>query len=177
MIPILRDGGESLRSSEEGTIPDKPVSPASRSAPGRSGAGEECLALVELVDVYPTVVELCGLPEPAGVEGRSLVPLLDDPEKEWAESALSQFPRARTGNRHSGHGAMMGYALRTERYRYVEWRDLELGGVEAVELYDHENDPREMRNVAKLGRNRETIDRLARVLSAGWKKSLPERAR
>ena len=71
----------------------------------------------------------------------------------------------------------MGYAVRTNRYRYVEWRDWKTEEIVARELYDHENDPREMRNVAKLERNRETIDRLARVLSAGWKKALPERDR
>ncbi|MEM7144067.1 MAG: sulfatase [Verrucomicrobiota bacterium] len=117
------------------------------SAPGQQDAGAICEALVELVDVYPTLVEWCDMPMPEGLEGRSLVPLLNDADMEWADSALSQFPRAREGNRHKGHGSVMGYSLRTDRYRYVEWRDLERGGVEAVELYDHKNDAAEMRNL------------------------------
>lgn len=105
-------------------------------------------ALVELVDVYPTLVELCELPVPQGLEGRSLRPLLADPGQPWASSALSQYPRDRTGNRHQGRGDFMGYTIRTKDHRYVEWRADETGEVVAVELYDHRTDPDEATNVA-----------------------------
>ncbi len=106
-------------------------------------------ALVELIDVYPTLVELCGLPEAVAAEGQSLARLLKDPGLPWAESAMSQYPRAREGNRHRRHGEFMGYTIRTRDHRYVEWREWESGEVVAVELYDHLKDPDETTNVAQ----------------------------
>lgn len=106
-------------------------------------------ALVELVDVYPTLLELGGLPVPKGLEGRSLAPLLKDPELAWAKSAMSQYPRAKKGNRHRGHGEFMGYTIRTTDHRYVEWRNWDTGEAVAVELYDHRKDPDESVNVAQ----------------------------
>ena len=115
--------------------------------PGREAGKTE--ALVELVDVYPTLVELCELPIGSQLEGQSLVPLLKDPDKPWAESAMSQYPRAKQGNRHSRHGDFMGYTIRTRDYRYVEWRNSDTGDAVAVEFYDHLKDPDETINVAQ----------------------------
>ena len=67
----------------------------------------------------------------------------------------------------------MGYAVRTERYRYVEWREWESKQVLARELYDHDSDPHEMRNVATQPMNSEIISELAKLLNAGWKSALP----
>ena len=106
-------------------------------------------ALVELVDVYPTLVELCELPVEEGLEGRSLAPLIEDPGLQWADSAMSQYPRAKAGTRHKRHGEVMGYTIRTRDHRYVEWREWESGKVVAVELYDHARDPDESTNVAQ----------------------------
>jgi arylsulfatase A-like enzyme len=127
-------------------------------APGRKAAGADCRALVEFVDVYPSLVELCGLPKPkdaAGLEGKSFVPLLDDPKRAWDKAAFSEYPK----------GGRQGIALRTDRYRYVEWRDKN-GELAARELYDHQTDPQENENVAGLPANEPVMEGLSAQLRA-----------
>lgn len=107
-------------------------------------------ALVEFVDIYPTLCELAGLPVPESVEGKSLVPLICGGSAPLHEAAISQMsPRpAKDG--------VMGWTLRTQRYRYIEWRRADLGAatprvtdrVESVEFYDYDSDPVERRNLA-----------------------------
>jgi arylsulfatase A-like enzyme len=109
------------------------------SLPGQKTAGQKSDALVEFVDVYPTLVELAGLKPAQGLEGTSLVPLINEPSKPWKSAAFSQFPRA---------GGIMGYSMRTNRYRYTEWQDKQ-GKVVARELYDHQTDPAETKNVVE----------------------------
>ena len=87
------------------------------SAPGQKITGQACDKLVEFVDIYPTLAELCKLPKPADVEGYSFAPLLDDPKQKWKAAAFSQYPRSSKET-----GRVMGYAVRSDRYRYVEWR-------------------------------------------------------
>lgn len=137
--------------------------PMTVSAPGMGAAGQTTSALTEFVDMYPTLCELCELPLPDHLEGTSMAPLLDDPEREWKSAAFSQYPR----------GDIMGYSMRTERYRYTEWQDLKSGKVEAVELYDHEKDPAENVNGAELPENADTVKRLAEMLKAGWREAVP----
>jgi iduronate 2-sulfatase len=144
------------------------------SVPGQATAGETTDALVEFVDVYPTLAEVCGLEAPEGVEGISLKPLLDKPDQPWKLAVFSQFPRARTGHRHRGHGDVMGYAVRTDRYRYVEWREWDSQQVVARELYDHTSDPLEARNVAALPKNTMVVNDIAQILANGWRQVLPE---
>ena len=67
----------------------------------------------------------------------------------------------------------MGYALRTDRHRYVEWRDRNSGEVIAQELYDHQTDPAENRNIAVLPENSELLPSLAAQLNTGWQKAKP----
>ena len=110
-------------------------------APGVSQSGGRAPGLVELLDLYPTLAELCGLPASAGVEGRSLVPLLRDPQAPGKTVAISQHPHPSYGK-----ATHMGYALRTTQHRYVEWRELSSGTVTDRELYDHVADPAETRN-------------------------------
>ena len=143
------------------------------SVPGQKGPGAEPRALVELVDLYPTLVEVCGLKEPEGMEGTSFAPLLENPDRPWKTAVFSQYPRARSGHRHRGHGDLMGYAVRTERYRYVEWRDWKTGMVEARELYDQHVDPHEMTNLAPAPGQAQVVERLGRVLARGWEKARP----
>ena len=85
---------------------------------------------MSLLDVYPTLVELCGLPEADRLEGQSLGPLIRNPNKKWDKPVLSTWYY---GN----------HAVRSERYRYIRYRD---GG---EELYDHRNDPGEFTNLAQ----------------------------
>jgi iduronate 2-sulfatase len=120
-------------------------SPLIISVPHQARVGTSSRSLVEFVDVYPTLVDVCGLNQPAHVEGVSLAPVLDDPTTRVKEYALSQFPRPWPVGEKPEY---MGYSLRSERYRYTEWRELESGAVGARELYDHDNDPLESVNLA-----------------------------
>ena len=142
------------------------------SAPGQSHGKTD--ALVELVDLFPTVCELAGLTPPTGLEGVSLLPLFSDPVRKWKTAVFSQYPRSLKGNRHSRHGDVMGYSLRTKRYRYVEWQNWKTKAVVARELYDRRSDPAEMRNVADEAQVRLVVDRLAKRLAKGWKSALPK---
>ena len=145
------------------------------SVPNQARPGAKADALVEFVDVYPTLADVCGLEAPVGVEGISLAPLLADPDRTWKRAVFSQYPRARRANRHRGHGDFMGYAVRTERYRYVEWREWETKRVVARELYDHERDPNEMHNTAKQPGQSHLIRELAGALEDGWRSAAPAR--
>lgn len=111
-------------------------------APAARANGRPNSALVEFVDVYPTLCDLAGLPTPANLAGRSLAPLLAGAATQVKEAAFSQFPRKHEGRDH------MGYAMRTDRHRYVEWLDATDGRVVARELYDHAVDPDEDDNLA-----------------------------
>lgn len=140
-------------------------SPLIISAPGQATAGEPTRALCEFVDIYPTLCELTGLPLPEHLEGTSLAPLMDEPTRPWKRAAFSQYPRS---------GGIMGYSMRTDRYRYTEWRaERGAGEVVATELYDHEVDPGENVNVAGLPENAGLVAELAAQLAAGWQAALP----
>ena len=144
------------------------------SVPGQTLPGRKTNALVEFVDVYPTLADLCGLPAPVGAEGISLKPLLAEPERVWKRAVFSQYPRARSGNRHRKHGDIMGYAVRTDRYRYVEWQEWKTKKIIARELYDHQHDVHEARNVAAMSEYKNDISRLSQLLRKGWREVLPE---
>jgi uncharacterized sulfatase len=124
-------------------------------APGAQANGRTCPRLVELLDLYPTLAELCGITPPSHLEGRSMRPLLDDPEQSWKPAAYTQVSRPK--------GA--GRSVRTERYRYTEWDDGKLG----VELYDHDHDPHEYHNLAADPRQAGTVERLKALLREGRK--------
>jgi iduronate 2-sulfatase len=147
-------------------------------APKQPGNGRVSRALVESVDVYPSLCELAGLPMPASLEGASVVPLLREPIREWKTAAFSQFPRpVRPGG---GKGAAqaddkMGYSMRTDRYRYVEWRYvLRAEEIAGRELYDHEIDAAENRNIADEPAHRELVAQLHEQLNAGWRAARPK---
>lgn len=106
------------------------------SAPGARGAGRSSRALVEFVDFYPTLADLCGLAPPSNLEGVSLAPLLDDPSASVKDAAFSQV---------QWEDRIFGRTVRTDRFRYIRWE----GDGGGEELYDHENDPREFTNLAQ----------------------------
>ncbi len=139
------------------------------SKPGQKTTGKQCDGLIEFVDIYPTLAEVCGLPKPDGVEGYSFAPLLDDPAKKWKAAAFSQYPRTPG----QPTGPLMGYAVRTDRYRYVEWRKKGTTEVVARELYDHKTDPAEDTNVAAAEANKAVVEELSKTLAAGWKGNAP----
>jgi arylsulfatase A-like enzyme len=137
------------------------------SVPGMQHAGEKTAALVEFVDVYPTLCELAGLAQPAGLEGTSLAPLLADPARAWKSAAFSQFPRGKN---------IMGYTMRTDRYRYTQWQkrgDGDQPEVVARELYDEQADPHETKNLASDPAQAGTVKALSAKLQAGCRGALP----
>jgi iduronate 2-sulfatase len=154
-------------------------------APGMKAAGQGTKALVEFVDVYPTLCEIAGLSVPAHLKGKSFAPLLNDPSLAWKEAAFSQFSspalrewaarplseamrgtyfgpvirevEARLAKEHGDRydaalfdNNLMGYSIRTDRYRYTAWLDRRnpTGEILAEELYDHDSDPKETLNLA-----------------------------
>lgn len=122
-------------------------------APSAAGNGKVCRRTVELVDLYPTLVELCGLPPPKGLEGQSLAPLLKDPQAPWDHAAFTVSQRGKT----------LGRSVRTERYRYTGWDD---EGKNA-ELYDYETDPGELRNLIADPSQAKTVATMKRLLREG----------
>ncbi len=106
--------------------------------PGMAKKGEAARGLVETVDLYPTLADLCQLPKPDGLAGVSLRPLLADPKHPGKTGALSNYSL-------NGH---RGSALRTDRWRLVEWVHAKTGKQTQVELYDHQADSGETVNVA-----------------------------
>jgi len=133
------------------------------SAPGQKMAGATSDALSEFVDIYPTLCELAGLPVPEGLEGTSLAPVIERPDRPWKSAAFSQYPR----------GKAMGYSMRTDRYRYTRWQNRADGQPVAAELYDHQNDPQENVNLAGRPEHKELIAELAKQLDAGWQAARP----
>ena len=117
-------------------------------APGMAGNGRRTAALSELVDLFPTLVELCSLPRPGGLEGESLVPVLRDPTASTKPAAFTQHPRPAYYDRTpDGQPTAMGVSVRTSDARYTEWRDWKTGDVVARELYADTDEPAETRNV------------------------------
>jgi arylsulfatase A-like enzyme len=147
---------------------DATRSPLVISVPGQKSAGKKSDALVEFVDIFPTLADVCRLPAPAGVEGTSFRPLLDDPGRGWKSAAFSVWPK---NIPRQGRG--MGRAIRTDRYRLVEWR-AEGKEPAAYELYDHRTDPREDENLAGRSEHRAIVEALTKQLNAGWKAARPK---
>ena len=128
-------------------------------APGLAKAGARCRALVETADLYPTLCELAGLPVPAGLDGASFAGVLQDPATARTKEAVFHvYPRTP-----KGLGELLGRAVRTERYRLVEWKQAGAPAAGAIlELYDYATDPGETRNLA--ADQPETVAQLRTIL-------------
>ncbi len=120
--------------------------------PAAKSAGQVCARTVELIDLFPTLADLAGLTPPPGLHGASLRSLLENPAAEWQRPAFTQVQR----------GAFPGHSVRTARWRYTEWSR----GAKGAELYDHDADPRELRNLAADPRHSATIAELQALLKA-----------
>ncbi len=101
--------------------------------PGAKAKGKVSEGLVETVDLYRTLADACGLPAPAYLHGKSLLPLLNNPITAWNYPAYTQVARK----------GLMGRSIRNRRYRYTEW------GNQGAELYDYQKDPKESHNLVK----------------------------
>ena len=129
-------------------------SPLIVSFPRQSLRGAETNALVELVDIYPTLCDLCQLPIPSELEGISMLPVIEEPQRPWKTAVFSQVD------------VDPAQSIRTDRYRYTERR-------KTRELYDYYVDPDGTMNIAALPENAELVKRLSERLQAGWQAALP----
>ncbi len=136
-------------------------SPLIVSIPGQTYQGAETDALVELVDIYPTLCDACQLPVPSQLEGFSLVPVIEEPTRPWKTAAFSQLTRA----------GVRGRSMRTAQYRYTEWGSR---GNRGRELYDYDADPDETVNIVDLPENEELVANLSVQLRTGWQAALPD---
>jgi uncharacterized sulfatase len=146
--------------------------------PGVKGGGGTAKNPVELLDVYPTLAELCSLTPPKNIEGRSLKPLLADPERDWDHPAFTQVTRRREKQ------LLMGYSVRNARWRYTQWSK---DGQDGEELYDEQNDPGEIHNLAKDPSQAALIAEMRKLIEpqrarfaapdAAWRTSKPQPGR
>ncbi|MDX9880471.1 MAG: sulfatase [Prolixibacteraceae bacterium] len=126
------------------------------SVPGLKSNGKICQRIVELIDIYPTLAELTNISTPETVDGRSLLPLLNNPDVKWKYPAFTQFQ----GEDISGH------SVRTERWRYTEWDY----GNSGIELYDQKKDQQELKNLAHNPKYASVV----KQMKASLKKNHPE---
>lgn len=126
------------------------------SVPGQKNRGAGSPRTVELLDLYPTLADLCSLPAPAHLQGKSLRPLIENPTAPWDRPAFTQTRRGGPRNNFTGR------SIRTEQFRYSEWDD----GKKGVELYDHQKDPGEHFNLADSPEHAQTVTHLRQLLHA-----------
>jgi uncharacterized sulfatase len=124
-------------------------------APGAKGNGQRSGSLVELLDIFPTLCDLTGVPAPAALQGKSLRPVLNNPKAVLHEGAFTQ---ARRG----ANAEHWGRSIRTARWRYTEWDE----GRNGIELYDHDADPREFSNLANDPKHAAVLKQLRELLAA-----------
>lgn len=176
-------------------------------APEMKSRGQRTNALVELVDIFPTLCELANVPRPVHLEGHSFAPLVDQPDRPWKKATFSQYPnpalrewaanplspgmretwfgplikdveqriidqQGETWNRELFEEHLMGYTMRTDRYRLVVWKDRRDPQAKPIfiELFDHNTDPHETKNIAQ--NNPKLVKQLITQMNAGWKAAL-----
>jgi uncharacterized sulfatase len=133
--------------------------------PRAKANGKVSKRTVELVDLHPTLADLCGLDAPAVLTGRSVKPLLDDPAAAWDKPAFTQVSRGTptgTGEvRPKAQPWFMGYSVRADRFRYTEWDE----GKKGAQLFDYETDPNELTNLAADPKFADTVKDLKSKLA------------
>ena len=130
-------------------------------APRKKGNGQKTAALVETVDLYPTLVGLCGLQPPAHLQGESLVRLLDYPGAQGKKAVFSRYPR--------DSEKVIGESIRDDRYRYSQFREMATGKVLDRTLYDVRNDPQQYHNLVDQREYQKIVSRLTGWLNNGWR--------
>ena len=145
-------------------------------APNVAKAGSVSSSSVGLIDLFPTLAELCSVKAPANLQGQSLVPILKDPSVAGRGWTLTQVVRGGGFNRLGASAAIgddgariFGYTLRTPRWRYTEWDE----GRSGSELYDHVGDPKELTNLAEVPALADTVKQLSTQLREAAKSSFP----
>jgi uncharacterized sulfatase len=118
-------------------------------------AGQRSDSLIELVDVFPTLCDLCGVSSPKQLEGKSLRPFLENASAELHDAAFTQARRGKNAEH-------WGRTIRTARWRCTEWDE----GRNGIELYDHDTDPHEYTNLAKDPKHAEILKELRAKLAA-----------
>jgi iduronate 2-sulfatase len=121
-------------------------------SPGMTTRGRSTNAIVESIDLFPTLADLCGLTPPKELQGRSMAPMLRDPNASIHDAAYTVIQLQQ----------QKGRSVRTDRWRYTEWDN----GRAGAELYDHASDPREQTNLAKDPAHAATVRELSAMLRA-----------
>jgi iduronate 2-sulfatase len=137
-------------------------SPLIIASPNHKG-NQKTKSLSEFVDIFPTLIEMAGLPKHDGLDGKSLVPILKNPKTTIKPYAQSQYPRG---------DKVMGYTLRTTQYRYVAWFEVNFKRDKVtpnskpvgVELYDYKKDPLETENFAALPQYQKIVEKHERLM-------------
>lgn len=128
-------------------------------------AGQRTDSLVELLDLYPTLADLCGLNAPNDLEGKSLRPLLKDSKASVKPATFTWHPRPAYPSP-GKKPDVMGYSMRTDRYRYTEWRSFASPDqIVARELYDHQSDPRETINIVDSTDYSDAVSQLSQAMN------------
>lgn len=137
-------------------------------APGRKPGATR--GLVETVDLYPSLAELCRVTAPANLEGTSFAPLLDDPARAWKKAVFAVVTRANgQSDANVSNPRELGRVVFDGRWRFATWPD------GTAQLHDHHHDPFEYENLATAPSARADLDRMTRLLASGWKGALPPR--
>lgn len=125
---------------------------------GKTGVSD---SFVELIDIYPTLMELCGFDKPSHLDGQSLARELENPDKIFRDEAFSLYPRNK-------ENTLMGYSVVNNRYRYTKWVNLLNGAIMGESLYDHTVDPGENINISHNVENENVIEEMNDCLTKKW---------
>lgn len=146
-------------------------------SPNQNNKGSQTFGITELIDMFPSLCDICDIEQPDYLEGTSFLPLIDNPEREWKTAAFSQFHRRPKVS--PDRKRYMGYSIKTDKYHYIEWfywdaEKKEKGDYVDNELYLNKIDPDENENVAGNNEHSDLVKNLSDQLSKGWKAAKPK---